>query len=133
MSSRQGLSRPGFHARAYRSIFELALAACVIFTDPLAGGAAEITIGRTVILEGQIESGDYDKLRDFLVAKRAYGDLSDPACFGDYLDGCPESIYLASPGGNVAEAMKIGRLIRTLGWVTTVPTRPSSSEAARPI
>jgi hypothetical protein len=89
--------------------------------------AAEITVRQIVVLEGQIEIGDYDKLRDFLVAKRDYG--SDPACFAEYLDGCPDEIYLASPGGDVAEAMKIGRLIRALGWTTRAPTRLDNSQA----
>ena len=43
--------------------------------------------------------------------------------------GCPERIYLASPGGDVAEAMKIGRLLRALGWTAIVPTRTDNSPA----
>jgi hypothetical protein len=85
--------------------------------------AAEITIGQTVVLEGLIEPGDYDKLRDFLLAKRDYGIFGDPTCDGPYLDGCPDEIYLASPGGDAAEAMKIGRLVRSLGWETMAPSR----------
>jgi hypothetical protein len=95
--------------------------------------AAEITMGRIVVLEGQIEPGDYDKLRDSLVAKRDYGVGSDPACFAEYLDGCPDEIYIASPGGDVAEAMKIGRLIRALGWAVSVPTRTDNSQAGASI
>jgi hypothetical protein len=90
--------------------------------------AAEITaLSGIVVLEGQIEPGDYDKLRDFLVVKRQYGMFPSPWCFPEYLDGCPEEIYLASPGGDVAEAMKIGRLVRALGWTTIAPTRFDNS------
>ncbi len=32
--------------------------------------AAEITVRQTVVLEGQIEPGDYDKLRDNLLVER---------------------------------------------------------------
>ena len=89
---------------------------------------AEITVtGTQVVLEGQIEPGDYDKLRDDLIVKRDYGD--DPRCSATYEDGCPERIYLASPGGDVAEAMKIGRLVRALGWTALVPTRKFNSPA----
>jgi hypothetical protein len=85
-------------------------------------GAAEITMGETVVLEGQIEPGDYEKLRDFLVVGRDYG-FNGPSCSAIYLDGCPKEIYLASPVGDLAAAIKIGRLIRALGWATNVPNR----------
>jgi len=87
-------------------------------------------MGRYVVLEGQIEAGDYDKLRDFLLVKRDYEE-GDFRCSAIYDDSsfCPEEIYLASPGGDVAEAMKIGRLVRALGWTATVPTREFNSPA----
>ena len=83
--------------------------------------------GQHVVLEGQIEPGDYDKLRDFLLVKRDYeeGDRC-PAIYDDS-SLCPEQIYLASPGGDVAEAMKIGRLVRALGWDAVVPTRTDNT------
>jgi hypothetical protein len=93
--------------------------------------AAEISRGSggTVVLEGRIEPGDYNKLRDDLVAHREYG-IDLPYCFSaTYEEGCPEAIYLASPGGDVAEAMKIGRLVRALGWKTMAPiTRERDNE-----
>jgi hypothetical protein len=101
-------------------LFEMAIAVATFWFVAVAS-AAEITIGQLVVLEGPIEVGDYDKLRDFLIANRDYGIFG--ACDGPYLDGCPEEIYLASPGGDVAEAMKIGRLVRSLGWETMAPTR----------
>jgi hypothetical protein len=57
-----------------------------------------------VVLEGTIQSGDYDKLLSFVDE-----------------NGATRSIYLASPGGNVTEAIKIGRLVRALKLETIVP------------
>src|SRR5262245_20886682 len=88
--------------------FEMAIAVAMFWFVAVAS-AAEITGGSWVVLEGPIEVGDYDRLRDFLLAKREYS-AHEPLCAEIYLDGCPEEIYLASPGGDVAEAMKIGRL-----------------------
>jgi hypothetical protein len=62
-----------------------------------------------VILEGRIETGDYDKLLK----------LIDERC-GEAAD-CPNVIFLASPGGDLIEAMKIGRLVRKLRLETSVP------------
>lgn len=56
-----------------------------------------------ILLEGQIEKGDYDKI--FKIAEL----------------GITEGIYLFSPGGDVVEAMKIGRLVRSLRWTTNAP------------
>ena len=100
---------------------EVAIAVAT-FWFVVVASTAEITIGRWVVLEGPIEIGDYDKLRDFFLARRDYSG-HEPLCFEAYLDGCPDSIYLASPGGDVVEAMKIGRLVRALGWETMAPAR----------
>jgi hypothetical protein len=54
-----------------------------------AGGSAEIKGFDEVVLEGNIEAGDFDKLRNYVKENQT------------------KSIYLASPGGNVAEAIKI--------------------------
>ena len=67
-----------------------------------------------VILEGRIEAGDFDKLRSFV--------FDDDR--GKYLI----EIYLASPGGDLAEAMKIGRLVRSLKWTTSVPDKSVTPE-----
>lgn len=61
-----------------------------------------------LLLEGTIVSGDYVKLRNF---------LSDRSTF----DKISRGVFLASPGGNVAEAMQIGRLIRSLRLSTEAP------------
>ncbi len=64
-----------------------------------------------LVLEGRIVFGDYDRLRSF---------LSDRATF----DKIGSGIFLASPGGNLGEAIRIGRLIRALQLSTTAPSGP---------
>jgi len=68
--------------------------------------AAEIRAQSDIeaVLEGKIEIGDFEKLWSFLFD----GNFS-------------REIYLASPGGDLAEAMKIGRLVRSLNLETDVP------------
>lgn len=70
---------------------------------------------RSVIVEGKIEAGDYDKLRSI------YGERGR----SEFSLGLPEVsvLSLASPGGDLAEAMKIGRLVRMLKLITNVPSR----------
>ena len=64
-----------------------------------------------LVLEGRIVFGDYDRLRHF---------LSDKATFDKINNG----VFLASPGGNLGEAIRIGRLIRALQLSTTAPSGP---------
>jgi hypothetical protein len=81
-------------------------------------GSADIKINEhrlhDIILEGTIVSGDYDKLRK----------LIDEHCPAKSWSGkCTlYSIFLASPGGSLTEAMKIGRLVRALRWDTEIPS-----------
>lgn len=65
----------------------------------------------TLVLEGKFEVGDYNRLRNF---------LSDKANFEKIRGG----IYLASPGGNLIEALRIGHLIRALKLNTDAPSGP---------
>lgn len=60
-----------------------------------------------LVLEGTIAPGDYEKLIKFI----------GESC----PDACPSAIYLASPGGSLAEAIKIGRLVRAMRLKTQVP------------
>ena len=65
--------------------------------------AASVTLhpnGNLVVFEGQIERGDFEKVEK--LAREA----------------SPTGIYLASPGGDLAEAMRIGALVRRLAWET---------------
>jgi hypothetical protein len=82
---------------------------------PSEGGGTLGSFG--FVLEGKIEAGDYDKLRSVI------GEIS----VNQFFLGSPGSnwFYLASPGGDLAEAMKIGRLVRALKLQTIVPSRSS--------
>ena len=72
----------------------------------------ELKVYRGVlILEGKIVSGDYDRLRNFVGTKSNFDKISS-------------GVFLASPGGSIAEAMKIGRLIRALRLSTDAPSGP---------
>lgn len=94
-------------------IFHFLLAIWLV-CSATAVSAAEINytydIRYDLTLEGTIVPGDYDKLRKFL----------EEYCFAP-LDSCVKSIFLASPGGSVIEAMKIGRLVRMLRLKIGVP------------
>ena len=84
----------------------------------VAAGAGAATVklhpnGRIVVLEGRIELGDLDK-----VAR-----ISE--------DAAPTAIYLASPGGNLGEAMRIGALVRRLAWETKTADGPNLPAAIR--
>ncbi len=94
------------------------LSICAGFLLGLASAnAAEIridsssTIFTGAVLEGKIEPGDFQKFRDFV------------------LNNSVVQIYLASPGGNLGEAMKIGILIRLLKLSTVVPTKPLTNQS----
>jgi hypothetical protein len=63
-----------------------------------------------LILEGKIEAGDYISVRNF---------LSDASNFKE-MNG---EVYLASQGGNLIEALRIGYLIRHLQLNTNAPSR----------
>jgi hypothetical protein len=92
------------------------LAAMCLACSATAVDAAEIRIsdhpGYSIIMEGMIVPGDYDKLRN-LITKNC------PT--KSWYPHCATEIYLASPGGSVAEAMKIGRLVRMLRLGTQLP------------
>ena len=62
-----------------------------------------------LVLEGQINAGDYDRVRRFLGKKNNFEKIS-------------AGVFLASPGGNVLEAMSIGYLLRSLELKTIMPT-----------
>jgi hypothetical protein len=92
------------------------LAASWLVCSPAAVPAADIKVSDhplyNVILEGTIVPGDYDKLHR----------LIDENCpLKTWNASCPREIYLASQGGSVTEAIRIGRLVRTLRLGTEVP------------
>ncbi len=63
------------------------------------------------VIEGEIKEGDYEKIKLFVL-----GGSSD-----DF--HLVSKVFLASPGGNVEEAIKIGRLLRTLKIATIIPSK----------
>jgi hypothetical protein len=73
------------------------------------------------VLEGEIQPGDFDKLR-ILVDPNAETSVGVGGVGGDWYRDKYSEIYLASPGGFVVEAMKIGRLVRALRWESIVPS-----------
>jgi hypothetical protein len=104
------------HSRALGHGFRLvaAIAACALSIAPLHAADIRGDMENGVVLEGKIEAGDYDKLRSI------YGENIK----NQFYIGMPvaNEIYLASPGGDLAEAMKIGRLVRALKLHTVVPS-----------
>lgn len=78
-----------------------------IRTDPASHGVAT-----GAVLEGVIQAGDFEKFKVFVLG-----------------GGNAFQIYLASPGGDLAEAMKIGLLVRLLKLSTVVPSKPLTNQA----
>ncbi|HTD28182.1 MAG TPA: hypothetical protein VK660_02210 [Xanthomonadaceae bacterium] len=84
----------------------------------------QVTSGtdRQLVIEGDIESGDFQKFLDAIKEKQ--GQIS--------------TVWVFSPGGDFEEAMKIGRAMRALELASMVPTRnpfgkpQCDSEVARP-
>ena len=104
------------------SFLSIASAADIRRNDVCVQGDCHVDPLHPFILEGTIVPGDYENLRK----------LIDEDCPGKYYNSagyidCHSSIYLASPGGDVAEAMKIGRLVRVLRWQTEIPEEYPSS------
>jgi hypothetical protein len=67
--------------------------------------------GVGAVFEGRIEPGDFDKLKNFI--------LNGPGAV---------EIYLASPGGDLAEAIRVGLLVRILNLSTVVPSKALTHE-----
>jgi hypothetical protein len=99
-----------------RSLIFSFLAAWWLMGAAAAADAAEIRLSEhplyNIIIEGAIVPGDYDKLRKL---------INDSCPTRSWNASCPSEIYLASPGGSVGEAMKIGRVVRMLRLGTQVP------------
>jgi len=64
-----------------------------------------------LLIEGSIQRGDFDKIRSF---------LADRVVFEKIRKG----VFLASPGGEVMETIKIGYLLRALNLRTLLPALP---------
>jgi len=64
-----------------------------------------------LILEGKLERGDFEKVRDFLGNQSNFEKITG-------------GVFLASPGGNIGEAIKLGYFIRALRLDTDAPSGP---------
>jgi hypothetical protein len=98
------------------TLFLAALFFCGI--QPRAG-AASFTIdefGTSLTLNGEILPGDAERFAMLFVSVK-------PSIPGFY--NFPDTLYLNSPGGDVAEAIRIGDLVRVLGL--SVATMPNGS------
>ena len=78
--------------------------AAEIRMDPSGGSVAR------AVFEGKIEAGDFEKVRNFLNHNYSV------------------ELYLASPGGNVGEALRIGFLTRLLKLSTIVPSKGMTNQ-----
>jgi hypothetical protein len=82
------------------------VSAAEIRADPASHGVAA-----GAVLEGTIQAGDYEKFKNFILN-----------------GGNAFQIYLASPGGDLVEAMKIGLLVRLLKLSTVVPGKALTNQ-----
>jgi hypothetical protein len=82
--------------------FLAALAAFNLSTTSATAAEIRLDASSGAILEGTINPGDFERLKNY--------DFNHV-----------DTIYLASPGGNLGEALKIGHLIRMLKLGTVVP------------
>jgi hypothetical protein len=88
----------------------------------LAGPACAVSLNvdrsdtKTAILEGTIDPGDFEKLQIFLGGNKNI-----------------VRIYLASPGGNLGEALRMGLLVRHLNLSTIVPSKVLTHQALEQI
>ena len=82
----------------------IAAEAAEIRMDPSGGAVAR------AVFEGEIEAGDFEKFRNFPDRNNIV------------------ELYLASPGGNVGEALRIGLLTRLLNLSTIVPSKGMTNQ-----
>lgn len=94
-----------FNQRRYYRLAVIVIAGWAACT---AASGADIRLGprsNEIVVEGPLEKGDFEKLRS----------LANGGAFGT-------DLFLASPGGDLREAIKIGRLVRRLKLATLIPT-----------
>ncbi len=102
---------------AKASTILVVLAALICGTDAARALESPKVFRGVLVLEGKIVRGDYDRLRGFLSNKANFDKISG-------------GVFLASPGGDVGEAIRIGRLIRSLRLSTEAPSgRPAGYKA----
>jgi hypothetical protein len=82
----------------------------MLWTKPLAAIENLKVVRGVLILEGRIEPGDYISVRNFLSEESNFKKMNG-------------EVYLASAGGYLIEALRIGYLIRHLQLSTNTPSR----------
>jgi len=82
-----------------------------VATRPIAAMESPKVFRGILLLEGKIEPGDYISLHNFLRNESNFEKITG-------------GVFLASPGGYVSEALKIGNLIRLLRLSTNAPASP---------
>ena len=98
--------------RCITTVAALALLFCVALGAKPSHALEKLRVFRGyLILEGQIEPGDYISLRNFLRNQSNFEKITG-------------GVFLASPGGRLNEALKIGYLIRELRLTTNAPASP---------
>ena len=113
-------NQTGQRTVGYRYIVALV---AIALTALVCGGTSSVAFENlrvfrgSLILEGKIEKGDYASLRSFLRDESNFNKISN-------------GVFLASPGGNVREALQIGYLIRALGLSTEAPSIPPNEKRA---
>jgi len=109
--------------RACRPVLAGAAAVLAALAAPVAFGASLITLedecrGRQLLVQGPIEPGDFERIRarlNELVNLEELPEVQDPETLW--------TVKLDSSGGDVAEAMRVGRLLRTALATTDVSYR----------
>lgn len=94
-------------AQCFKGIAMLASTVAIVFNG---ASAADIKIKndlREIVIEGEIRKGDHEKLLSAILEKGIEF----------------RKVFLASNGGDVEEAIKIGRLVRSLSYSTEVGKR----------
>jgi hypothetical protein len=90
--------------------------ACILLSATVDAADIRMDPSRSVaggaVLEGKIEAGDFDKFKSFILNGNNVVE-----------------IYLASPGGDLAEALKIGLMIRILKLSTVVPSKALTNQS----
>src|SRR5690348_3964493 len=106
-------NRPFFRKLRVHPAFTLSFVlGALLYSNPCSALEKPKVFRGSLVLEGIIQPGDYSIVFNFLRDESNFKKISG-------------GVFLASPGGYVYEAMKIGNLIRELRLRTDDPSNPS--------
>jgi hypothetical protein len=104
------VSVPPSWLRLAASLFAFAVGTAFVNAAEMRADPSHGSTG--VVLEGKIEAGDFERFKSYIFkSHNAF------------------EIYLASPGGNLGEAIKIGLLVRRLKLSTVVPSKALTNQS----